>query len=481
MNHFHTQTSKIEQIKSWFHSPLGGILKYIQYGELFLNQDFFVNESEINQDGINKFIQKIDIKLSEIKSQKKEINNLYISDLEKNFLINALNITGFKYILFKSSVYFEAEKFWYQITDEERKILLKRINKLQDIIYGPEISSIESEKKLILSELTHLFLENKNKLVNEEIKTFQDFIEPFHFDITSIKKDEDSNIFREKYLPKEKVIQIFKMVLDLYWLTWWKIVVDNVWNLSVKKEKKQIILPESKIEKINLKRIFQLIDHEIWVHVLRWYNTDKTLKTNGEWYLESEEWFAILSEALFDNKLEDINVKPTIHHITTFIAENRNFIETKKLLEIYYKLLWNNTENAKKEAEDRTLRIKRFVSHYEKWANRKDVSYTRWQQQIVDYLQNNQDNQNFIKDFYFSKLALDDISSVKEFRDILWIDENELKYPLWIWKILYKKLSWEKIFLEKLKQEDLRFKNIEKISFAIKRKIIHILSMIHNN
>jgi hypothetical protein len=137
-------------------------------------------------------------------------------------------------------------------------------------------------------------------------------------------------------------------------------------------------------------------------------------------------------------------------------------------------------DRALKEATDRTLRVKRFVSFKEKWANRKDVSYTRWQSQIVDYLQNAQNNQDFIRDFYFSKLALGDIWLVKEFREILWIDENELKYPLWIWKILYKKLSWEKIFLQKLKQEDFRFESIDKLLFGIKKKIIKILSIINS-
>ncbi len=481
MNTWDTQTSKIEQIKSLFNSPLWGIFKYIQERDNFLNDNFFWKETNIDQDIIDGVIKKLNQKLQEIKSQKYEIKNLNINSTQKKFLINSLNITGLKYIMFKSSVYLEAEKFGYKITHKQRKILLKRINKLQDIVYWPEISDIKEEKDQILSLLSNLLNENNKKVTWEEKWIFEDFLDSFDFKKLDLKKNKDSKKLTNTFLSKSQVIQIFQLVLDVYSLDWWIVSVEKVWNFSVRKEEKKIILPEEKIEALSIKRIFQLIDHEIWVHAMRWFNTMKTLHTNWEWYLEGEEWFATVSELLFDNNLQEITVLPTIHHITTFIGENYNFTDTKKILEIFYKLNWFTYDKASKEALDRALRVKRFVSFKEKWANRKDVSYTRGQTQVVNYLQNNQNNEDFIKDFYFSKLALHDIWLVKAFRDILWIDKNELRYPLWIWKILYKKLSWEKIFLDQLKEEDFRFKNIEKISFDIKRKIISILWIIHKN
>lgn len=56
-----------------------------------------------------------------------------------------------------------------------------------------------------------------------------------------------------------------------------------------------------------------------------------------------------------------------------------------------------------------------------------------------------------MRDFYFSKLSFTDIGLVNEFRKIA-IDEKELRYPLWIWKIIYKKLLWEKVTLSWLKR-----------------------------
>jgi len=75
------------------------------------------------------------------------------------------------------------------------------------------------------------------------------------------------------FLSKEKVVQLFEIVLDIYGLK----------------------------------------ERTVW-----------------EWYLEAEEWFATLSELMLDNNLQEITVLPTINHISTFVAENYNFFDTKK-------------------------------------------------------------------------------------------------------------------------------------------------------
>lgn len=485
-NIFQSQISKVNDIKSGYGSPLSWIIKYIENQEWFINENFFWNNKIITQTIIDEKLNEFDKKLLEIKKLKKETLLLKLSEVEKKFLINSLNITGLKYILFKNSIYLEAEKYWFDLTQNDRKKYLKNINRLQDIIYGPEISSIDSEKEAILDNLKDFFLDNESKLSQDEKQIFASFLSWFevNLDIWKTSKSEDiQDKLTKTFISKDTFTKIFNIILDIYNLDGWNISIEKVWNFSVRKEKKQIVCPESKIETTHLKRLFQIIDHEVWVHAIRWYNTDKTIKTSWEWYLEAEEWFATLTELLFDKNLDEIKLKPTLHHITTFIAENFNAEQTKNILKIYYKMFfpdWTSQEKIDKESQDRTLRIKRFVSLKEKWANRKDVSYTRWQSQIVKFLQssNNQDILSFEKDFYFTKLSFDDIWLVNEFRENLDIDNNELRYPLWIWKILYKKFLWEKIFLRDLQEEDFRFKNIEKITFWVKRKIIKILQVL---
>lgn len=485
MKNFLDYTKDVQNIKSGFVTPMWWILKYIQEEDnLYINQNFFEWKKIITESDIDYLKKLFDEKLHNIKSLKKELIESNLKDIEKKFILNSLNSIWLKYILFKNSVYLEAEKAWFNLTNEQRVTYLYKINRLQNIIYWPEISSLDSEKNSVLDKLTQVYRDNNKKLDEDEKQFFLDFLNSFDFDDfeeTFDPSTKQSIALSKKYLSSDKVILLFEMVIDLYNLDWWTVFLDqDVWSFSVKKEKKQIVLPSKKLEKISLKRILELFDHEIWVHAIRWFNSTQTLKTNGDWYLEIEEWMATLSELLFDEKIENVVVEPTIHHISTFFAENMNWEDTKKMLEIYFKMIKSkivSSEDIEKEAFDRMLRVKRFVSLKEKWANRKDVSYTRWQSQIVEFFQNNdtETRWQFIKDFYFAKLAFEDIWLVKEFRESLDIDESELKYPLWIWKILYKKLLWEKITLDWLQEEDFRFQIIEELSIWVKRKIVKIL------
>lgn len=491
MKSFLDYTNDVQNTKSGFASPMWWIFKYIQNeDDLYVNQDFFKWKNVVSQNNIDELIEIFDIKLSEIKNLKKEVYDSDLKEVEKKFLINSLNWAGLKYMIFKSAVFLEAEKSGFTLTEEQRNFYLRRVTKLQSMVYSPEISSIDSEKESVLEELNSLYWTNNSKLEEWEKNTYLEYLKILWYTWTNyairinLWNKESKDNLSEIFLSKEKVIELFEMLIDLYDLKWWTVFVDDkVWNFSVKKEKKQLIVPESKLEKTPIKRLLQLFDHEVWVHMIRWFNSSKTLNTNGDWYLEAEEWIATLTELMFDKKIDDISVEPTIHHITTYVAENFDFDNTIKFLELYYKLLKpKNTsdDDIKKEALDRALRIKRFVSLKDKWANRKDVSYTRWQTQVFDYFQNNDSETKwqFIKDFYFAKLSFEDIWLVKEFRESLWVEENELRYPLWIWKILYRKLLWEKVTLALFQEEDFRFQLIEKLSFSVKRKIISILNII---
>lgn len=486
MKKFKNYTKDVQNTKSGFTSPMWWILKYIKDEENYINQDFFAWKEFVTQVDIDILLKSFDEKLDYIKSFKKKVIGSDLSQIEKKFLLNTLNSIWLKYILFKYSIYLEAEKAWFEINEGERKLYLSKINKLQDIIYWPEISKNPNEKEEVLNELSFIYSENKTKITHFEELLYLEYLYELWFNrdknfVNNIKKTKSKNNLSNIYLSNEKIDLLFKMVLDIYWLNNRSVFLDPlVWNFSVKREKKQIILPVKNLKTYSLERLLKLFDHEIWVHVIRWENSSNTIKTSWEWYIEWEEWFATLTEELLEKELNYILTKPTEHHITTFFAENFDWVNTKKFLEIYYKLIkpfGTPLESIFELATDRMLRVKRFVSLNEKWANRKDVSYTRWQKQIVEFFQNNDNETNwqFLKDFYFAKLSFEDIWLVNELKESLWIDEKELKYPLWIGKILYKKLSWNKVFLSSLKEEDFRFQVIENLSIDIKRKVVKIL------
>lgn len=86
------------------------------------------------------------------------------------------------------------------------------------------------------------------------------------------------------------------------------------------------------------------------------------------------------------------------------------------------------------------LRVKRFVSFDLPGANRKDVAYTRGNIEISQKLSSlsDEERKEFLKNFYFAKLALEDQKFVSEFEKIFGTENH--KYPLWVGKIIFKKL-----------------------------------------
>lgn len=474
MKNFKDYTQDIENIKKWYTSPLWWVIKY---NEEDINENFFWNKKNINYEDINEFIRNIEFKLKKIKEQKKEIQNSDLIDIHKKFLLNNLNSTGLKYMMFKRSAYLEWEKAWLILNEEKRKELVRQVNKFQDIIYWPEVSENKEETHLVLSKLYKLLEKNAHILDDKEKETFENFL--YKFDYSNKKKwDEISEIsWEQQFLDTTKFRNLFEIVKDIYGLNDWSIAIENVGNFSVRMDSQQIVCPESKIEKTDIKSILQLIDHEISTHALRGDNTKKTIWTTWKWYLELEEWLATISGLMFDKKLDEIQIDVWASHIVSFISENASWEDAYNIIKTSLKLSNpKRDENILKQTTKNIfMRSKRFVSLYEKWANRKDLSYMRGRRLWLKLLK---EKDNFIKDFYFSKLSWEDINLVDEFKKALDIDESQLKYPLWIWKILYKKLQWQEIFLEKLKEEDIRFEHIEKISYDTKRKIIEALNIV---
>lgn len=508
MKWFSNYSLELEDIKKWFDTPTKWIFKYLNSGDLVINENFFWNRLFATQEDIDRNIAILDEKISQIKKMKKALKDESFSPVEKKFLLNSLNWIWLKFILFKSSLYLEAEKAGYELSDIDRSNYLKKVNKLQNIIYWPEISWNDFEENAIISELWRIYNKNSEKLNEEEKSRFLWYIknwwlekqdEPEKKSEKKVVKDTNKINLSKTYLTKDKVIYLFTVLLDIYGLNLIKVSVESSANFSVQKidldsESEnwkyayKIVLPESKLEKTSVKRLLQLFDHEVWVHSIRWFNWIKTIKTDWDWYNDVEEWMAKMTELLFDENIKDINVKPGVNHITSFIAENFNWEETLDYIKLYLKLTKPKdtiNEDINFDALNRMLRIKRFVSLKEKWANRKELSYTRWQTQVVEYFQNSdiETRWQFLKDFYFAKLSFEDVWLVKEFRESLWIDESELKYPLWIGKILYKKLLWENVTLKWLREEDFRFWIVDDIRFSdvesaiesMKQKILSLI------
>lgn len=481
--------SNIQDIKKWESNNLFWWI--ITYNSNNVALEFFP-EWIVTNETIFQKIQEFEKMENQLNKILKELQWSELSDVEIDFVQNIIETMFYQIQYFKKSIYFEAEKSGqFSFSPEEQEKLLKEINNLQNLVYGEEISKNPEEVQMILNEISQKFLKNQENLSDEEKNIIEGFFEKFNYKLPKKSKNTlpENHILKNTFFGsknpkenKEKIndfIQIIGKIFELYGLDDWQIdISEDKTNFSVSYSENKIFVPKTKITTTSIFRLLQLIDHEIGVHTIRGHNTNHSLQTTGPNYLDYEEWLATHSEMSFENEISEIWWNITEHHITTFIAENYNANDTEKILQIWYKI--NGSKNYEKDASNRMKRVKRFVSWKLPGANRKDVSYTRGNIEISQKLlnMNNDERKIFLKDFYFSKLSLKDQKFTPYFREIFG-DKNH-KYPIWVGKILFKKLMWEKIFFEEFMNRDWRFVEND-IKFNTKRKIVKILKILEKN
>lgn len=520
-------SKKIEEIKEPIWSALAWILSYKKAWESDNNiSTKFFNENikEVSKQDIENaqiFLEHFENQFKRLKIDL--INEESFNETQKKTLLQIINSNILKIILLKESVFIEAEKWWYRLSIAEKNERLQKIEKLETMIYWPKISDQIKEKKIIMTYLDNLHKNNVDKLNPEENQIFEWFLNKFS-ERNIIENKKNSEEQSEK-IDSMWFCQILKKVFDIYNIKNKLVIIDNnrdtvseendiiyiPWSIDEKMREKilednwlkdtmkitidpkvssisawenKISIPES-YKNLSIKRICELIDHEISTHILTNKNNKKTLNIKTDTYLELQEWVAVLNEKLATEKMENLNInEPTIHHISTFIGENYNGEESKKILEIYYKMLWD-VDYAKK-ANDRVMRIKRFHSFDLPWANRKDVVYRRWLADVVLYI--NSLDKNSIEDrkklqadiykFYISKLWKNEITNADKLIEWFDIDKWDVILPFALWKIIYEKLLWNNIS----NIDDIRFLASEhKLNYKQMKILLEIVQLIKEN
>ena len=101
MKNFLDYTKDVQNVKSGFVTPMWWIFKYIQEEEsLYVNQNFFEWKKIVTENDIENLKKVFDEKLDNIKKIKKELSESTLEDVEKKFILNALNSIWLKYIFF---------------------------------------------------------------------------------------------------------------------------------------------------------------------------------------------------------------------------------------------------------------------------------------------------------------------------------------------------------------------------------------------
>jgi len=383
---------------------------------------------------------------------------------------------------------FEAEKAWLNHNLSSNEIS-KRVISLENIetkLFWWKVSENEYEVRGSYEFLLELFQKQKKILNQEEQENFLWYLDTIKNSFNYLQ--DVNNLPNEKYkteslklldrnISRENYIKIFKLIFQIYDLKK-DIIVEE--RSSIYDWADYLWIPDSDSYKnLTIKRILELIQHEIETHYIIEDNNSKTLWKFRWWdNLPREEWLAMSAEWILKwNNLEDIKVSWSIPDILMW--EILSWEEYKKFLILLSKL------KSTKNSNWIFLRRKRNYPLNYNWVQHKDTTYNRWQHKILNFISSWSD----IKDLYVWKVSFDDIPKTKE---IIKIENIKIIYPLLIWELLkyvilnnslIEKDFWEYIeqkypFLN-IKQE-ISDKSIKRLTFFMKRKVVQILNLFNN-
>ncbi len=525
-------SEQIDSIKKPISSALWWVLEYEKNNINYISSKLFNSKNKIvTQQDIDNAKMFLTHYCNQLKRLKEElINDTGLNEPQKKLLINTIQGSILRIILLEHAMYLEAEKWGYPLDEKKKTECLEKINEIESIIYGPRVIDQPEERTIVMTKLDYLFQNNKHKLLPEEQKKFEELLSKFPERNATGELQEDKNALGE--LPLIDICHLFQKILNIYDIPSKIVIIDK--NISQEKDENGILylpfeydqkaltkayerhnikktfkitldprvswfgikeysvdIPTSR-DRLSVKRLCQLIDHEITTHLLRTVNKRNTVNLNTEWYLETEEWIATMNEKLTSQKRDDLAMDtPTIHNTSLLIGELYNFEETKELLRIYYTMtgVGNEDDDNKEEktpeimAEKRALRVKRYHAFDRPGANRKDVVYRRGLVDAVTYIKdldkNNIDDiqklQQHMKNFYLSKLGKEEIQNADQIFEGFSFAKDSIILPIAIGKLLYEKLLGNKTN----DIDDIRFlASDQKLDYKQKKLLLEILSFI---
>ena len=531
----------LDSIKWSFSWPLSGILKYYEKDvNTVMNISFFEKGSRnINQQDIDNIQTFLSLSLARSIVLEKDIENDWLlNTAQKNFLLHTLRHIQLWLKMLEYTVYIEANKWWYNLSDTDKEKYLIEIEKYETLLYGPSIHAIPGESRSVLNHIWDLYMSNWSLLSHQEQATIKDFFLTHNFSPKKgggeKKEKKENNSVLNKQISSDTLSQILEKVYNIYGEdivsiyesseaesptfdkennryiipTWihskdlkefyheymiaekTKVIMSDIaTNFSVGRRKDEyfddhtIKFPAN--NNYEIKRVCELIDHEVGTHFVRNKNSSLWVDIKSGWYLETEEGIATANEQLASGDRENLAAdEPTIHHLSTFIAEKYDAWMTKKILEILFVLQWEDREKSKKLAHDRMLRVKRFHAFDLPWANRKDVVYWRGMKNVVEYLQNT-DIAKLKKDtklLYSWKFSDKDMDYIDWLFDWLDIDTDKYISPLALGKMICHKYTGNNVNKKTLAQQDLRFDSpLTELNYTQKKKLIEILDILQKD
>lgn len=163
-------------------SIVPGMLEYVKNADGMDYPTEFFPEGIVTSETIDAGITRFSAHSDWIRDFMKRVDlNEDFTDWQKEFLNNITTMMLVHLECFQNAIFLEAEKCGIELNDADRQEYLNEVNRLQNIYYGPEISSIPEEKALVGEQLEEIFQKNKEKFSHEERVIFEKFLQKSGF------------------------------------------------------------------------------------------------------------------------------------------------------------------------------------------------------------------------------------------------------------------------------------------------------------
>lgn len=419
--------------------------------EEFENIEIFLKKANKSLKIKIKDFEKLIEKIISDKIYLGKAKNYILKNLQEslNFVKNLENIIKIEAQKIK--------KFNFKLEKTKLKKILEKIEKFEKTIYWENLSENQQYSLEIIDSLEKDFEENKEKLNQEEMCFMENTLRIFRektWNIWKIYKEEKKikNLkdpldkqqeILDKEIERKDYIKIFELTLKILGINDIKVETDEkTWNLKVSPGK--IHIPTNKnYDKLKIKKIIDLISHEIETHVITQKNNENLVWfIKPIWYTIKEEWVAWTFWMLASWKnLKEI-IKPSRNVYQILFCELIWWLENlKTFLKINQKMFPESKINIPKKIE----RLKRWRDFEETWVNPKEKSYFLGRKKVVDKLSI---WENFFHFFIWrnSFEMEDELAKIIKNNDktfsIEIFKEKWIIFPLMIWEILkYKLLS----------------------------------------
>ena len=317
---------------------------------------------------------------------------------------------------------FEIQKYWLDIPfwQEEIQARLDQLSVIEKKRFGKKVYEDIYEVEVAYQSVQNTSWVQDNDIYTTYIQKLEWYRWKIDWPVWCIFTWESAFLkkMKETQISRDIYVQIFDLTMYMYGMK----RKSEIKELSSMYDATEALyIPDSqKYDEMSMYDVLKLIKHEIETHYVVLEN-NKTLlgsyEIRGANNLFKEEWLAIFNEvSLFARVQEQVFEKQCGASLNLVLQHEllacQDFLDLRS-----YMKWWAEYDYAA------MLRFKRNYSLYHPWSQHKDVSYRRWRNQVIDYIQ-------WWWDYAALYLAKVDLEDTKMLDDSLDVDaKKNLLYP----------------------------------------------------